>query len=797
MAKSCNFSFFFFSLLLGHGVVELEASAPVYRNLKLSLSNPFQTYRTGYHVQPAKNWMNVASCDLLFLMILAWTKICRSQCKDLIAVSNMVLGNTSLGSALLESLRNGDGMIVITSSLLKVNIIPISLMQIKVGFVGSYTGTPNPSRESNLVGRAKAWITRFLKWRAQREAGHRAATTSRSCQWMDNGNLQCGALLIRKMAKSCIFSFFFFSLLLGHGVIELEASTPVYRNFKLPLSNPFQPYRTDYHFQPAKNWMNVASCDLLFFMILAWTNGWTKICRSQWLKNFSGPMFYKGIYHLFYQYNPEGATAGSGNLSWGHSTSTDLINWTPHEEAINPSQPYDINGCWSGSATILPGGKPAILYTGRDPNNKQIQNLALPKNLSDPFLIEWVKSTENPVMEPPEQIDPGSFRDPTTARLGPDDTWRVIIGSQFNNTGLAILYRSKDFVNWTKAEQPLHSEEETEMWECPDFFPVSNNSRKGVDTSMIGLNIRYVLKASISKTQHDCYMIGTYNVTADKFIPDQGSMDGVSALRYDYGQFYASKTFFDSAKNRRILWGWIIELSSEADNVKKGWAGLQAVPRSLWLDKSGKQLMQWPIAEVEKLRENPVNLPSKLLGEGSLLEVSNIKAAQADVEISFRITEFEKAEVMDPSWTDPESLCIQKGASVKGALGPFGLLVLASKNLKEYTAVFFRIFKNQNKYAVLMCSDQRSSSLDNDHKKTTYGAFLDVDPVHDKLSLRSLIDHSIVESFGGGGKACMTARVYPTMATDDEAHLYAFNYGTEKINITNLSAWSMKKARIN
>ncbi|KAJ0007283.1 hypothetical protein Pint_28931 [Pistacia integerrima] len=407
----------------------------------------------------------------------------------------------------------------------------------------------------------------------------------------------------------------------------------------------------------------------------------------------NGPMFYKGIYHLFYQYNPQGATAGSGNLSWGHSTSTDLINWTPHEEAINPSQPYDINGCWSGSATILPGGKPAILYTGRDPNNKQIQNLALPKNLSDPLLIEWVKSTENPVMEPLEQIDPGSFRDPTTAWLGPDDTWRVIIGSQFNNTGLAILYRSKDFVNWTKAEQPLHSEEEMECG-----------------------------SARISS-----HMIGTYNVTADKFIPDQGSMD----------------------------------------------------------------------AEVEKLRENPVNLPSKLLGEGSLLEVSNIKAAQADVEISFRISEFEKAEVMDPSWTDPESLCIQKGASVKGALGPFGLLVLASKNLKEYTAVFFRIFKNPNKYAVLMCSDQRSSSLNNDNKKTTYGAFLDVDPVHDKLSLRSLIDHSIVESFGGGGKACMTARVYPTMATDDEAHLYAFNYGTEKINITNLSAWSMKKARIN
>lgn len=59
------------------------------------------------------------------------------------------------------------------------------------------------------------------------------------------------------------------------------------------------------------------------------------------------------------------------------------------------------------------------------------------------------------------------------------------------------------------------------------------------------------------------------------------------------------------------------------------------------------------------------------------------------------------------------------------------------------------------------------------------------------------IDHSIVESFGGGGKACITARVYPTLAIDDAAHLYAFNYGTEKINMASLRAWSMKKAHVN
>lgn len=69
--------------------------------------------------------------------------------------------------------------------------------------------------------------------------------------------------------------------------------------------------------------------------------------------------------------------------------------------------------------------------------------------------------------------------------------------------------------------------------------------------------------------------------------------------------------------------------------------------------------------------------------------------------------------------------------------------------------------------------------------------------MHSRFYFFSQIDHSIVESFGGEGKACITARVYPTLATDADAHLYAFNNGTGNVGITTLSAWSMKKAQIN
>ncbi|CAK7356872.1 unnamed protein product [Dovyalis caffra] len=533
---------------------------------------------------------------------------------------------------------------------------------------------------------------------------------------------------------SSLRHFLFLALLLGYGVFELEASHRIYEDLQsleptgITSTTRQQPYRTGYHFQPAKNWMN----------------------------DPDAPMIYKGIYHFFYQYNPKRTVWG--NIVWGHSASTDLVNWIPHKIPIYPSQPSDINGAWSGSATILPNGKPYILYTGINPRDDQVQNLVVPKNASDPYLRDWVKSPKNPLMAPTaqNQINSSSFRDPTTAWLGHDGRWRVIIGSKIHREGLAILYRSKDFVHWTKSQRPLHSAKGTGMWECPDFFPVYINSQIGVDTLVLDKNVKYVLKLSLDDTKHDYYTIGTYNQTKDVYTPDKGSVDGDSGLRYDYGKFYASKTFFDSAKNRRILWGWINESSSVEDDVKKGWSGVQAIPRSLWLDKSGKQLVQWPIKEIEKLRVNPINLSNKELKGGSVLEVPHVTAEQADIEISFEVSKFGKAEVLDPRWTNPQLLCSQKGASVRGSLGPFGLLVLASKGMQERTAVFFRIFKGHNKY----------------------------------------IDRSIVESFGGGGKSCITARVYPTLAINGAAHLYAFNNGTESVKIARLSAWSMKKAQI-
>nr|AAF06992.1 cell wall invertase 2 [Zea mays] len=537
--------------------------------------------------------------------------------------------------------------------------------------------------------------------------------------------------------------------------------------------------RTGYHFQPPKNWIN----------------------------DPNAPMYYKGWYHFFYQYNPKGAVWG--NIVWAHSVSRDLINWVALEPALRPSIPGDRYGCWSGSATVLPdGGGPVIMYTGVDhPDiNYQVQNVAYPKNVSDPLLREWVKPSHNPVIVPEGGINATQFRDPTTAWRGPGpEQWRLLVGSAAGSSprGVAYVYRSRDFRRWRRVRRPLHSAP-TGMWECPDFYPVSKGGapRAGLETSVPpGPRVKHVLKNSLDLRRYDYYTVGTYHPRAERYVPDDPAGDE-HRLRYDYGNFYASKTFYDPAKRRRILWGWANESDTAADDVAKGWAGIQAIPRTVWLDPSGKQLLQWPIEEVEALRAKSVTLKNRVIKAGHHVEVTGIQTAQADVEVSFEVSPsaLAGAETLDPALAyDAERLCGVKRADVRGGVGLFGLWVLASANRKERTAVFFRVFKPAagDKPVVLMCTDPTKSSQNPNLYRPTFAGFVDTDISNGKISLRSLIDRSVVESFGAGGKTCILSRVYPSLAIGKDARLYVFNNGRAHVKVSRLTAWEMKKPVMN
>ncbi|GMY30075.1 acid beta-fructofuranosidase [Fagus crenata] len=528
----------------------------------------------------------------------------------------------------------------------------------------------------------------------------------------------------------------------GHNVVEF------------PWNNSMLSWqRTSFHFQPEKNWMN----------------------------DPNGPMFYKGWYHFFYQYNPNGAVWG--DIVWGHAVSNDLIHWLHLPLAMVADQWYDINGVWTGSATILPDGQVVMLYTGSTNESMQVQNLAYPANLSDPLLTNWVKYSGNPVLLPPPGINKKDFRDPTTAWYTSDGKWKFAIGSKVNTTGITLLYHTKDFKSYELLDGLLHSVPGTGMWECVDFYPVSKTGDKGLDTSVHGPGVKHVMKTSLDNDRSDYYALGTYDEKNDTWVPDNPNI-GIG-IRYDYGLFYASKTFYDQQKRRRVLWGWIGESDSEIADVKKGWASLQGIPRTVLLDtKTGSNLLQWPVEEVDSLRLTSKEFDKVEVKAGSVLDI---------------VAEFEidKEALERTAQSNVEFSCSTSGGAAKrGALGPFGLLVLADESLSEQTPVFFYIAKGTDgNLTTFFCVDQSRSSVATDVNKKTYGAFVPV-LKDEKLSVRLLVDHSIVESFAQGGRTCITSRVYPTKAIYGATRLFLFNNATEASVTSSLKIWQMNSAFI-
>lgn len=168
----------------------------------------------------------------------------------------------------------------------------------------------------------------------------------------------------------------------------------------------------------------------------------------------------------------------------------------------------------------------------------------------------------------------------------------------------------------------------------------------------------------------------------------------------------------------------------------------QTFPRKLWLDEDGKQLRQWPVEEIETLRRKRVVLRrGTALATGGMNEIVGVAGSQADVEVAFKVSSLAGAEALDPNWLlDPQKLCGEKGASVPGGVGPFGLIVMASSDLREHTAVFFRAFRYHGRYKLLMCTDLTRSSTRAGVYKPPYGGFVDVDvEEHETINLRTLV----------------------------------------------------------
>lgn len=463
---------------------------------------------------------------------------------------------------------------------------------------------------------------------------------------------------------------------------------------KLTLADTFdttnrEKYRPAYHHTPLYGWMNDP-------------NG----------------MFYKdGRWHLYYQWNPYGSKWQ--NMTWGHSSSADLVRWEHHPAAIEAN---GLGTVFSGSSVVDSAntagfGRDAVvaLYTSADVN--QTQSLAHSSDGGMTFEIY----PGNPVLTlESEARDPNMFWDADNGR------WVMSLAHALDHE--MLFFTSPDLKEWTlQGSFGKGIGAQDGVWECPDLF------RLKVDGSD---EEKWVLVCNInpggpfggSATQ---YFTGDFD--GKTFIADTDAEGVIPTKWMDYGKdHYATVSWSDAPDNRRVLIGWMSNWQYAGEVPTMQYRSANTLPREAGLFRAPDgqlYLSSSPVAELTALRDKPSvsvrNKPAGGNGRNFPLPGSNGGACEILLDIDSR-----KAGSVDITISNND-----------------GESALLCYDAKAHTLSF----------------DRRRSGLTDfsqDFPTVTTAPTFETDG---KLSLRIFIDRSSIEVFGNGGKTVMTNLVFPTV----------------------------------
>lgn len=427
-----------------------------------------------------------------------------------------------------------------------------------------------------------------------------------------------------------------------------------------------------------------------------------------WTNDPNGFVYYQDRYHLFYQHNPYGPEWGS--IHWGHASSSDLAHWKHHPIALAPSEDYDRDGVFSGSA-IEKDGKLWLMYTGNqwtgtnyDTDLRQFQCLAV----SEDGGITFNKIDSNPVISeaPVGDIHPFHFRDPKVWKH--QGHYYCVLGSRtMEHAGQFLLYRSVDLLQWDFIAKPAGGNRELGfMWECPDLFKLDDFDV--LVFSPQGMKPNGHLYRNLHQSG---YLLGRLDDKLGKFEHGEFRM-------LDYGfDFYAPQTMEDP-QGRRIMIAWMAMWDSKMPEQEHQWAGAMTIPRELKLQNG--QLISIPVPELQKLRTNGITICN--------VEVNN------EMELAGTAGDCMELEV-----------CIDSRSSTN-----FGLKLRCDTSGNEETVLMY------DKITKTLTLDRDRSGKGPGGKRTA-----PVELINGRLKLQIFIDRSSVEIFIQEGIKTMTARIYP------------------------------------
>jgi levanase/fructan beta-fructosidase len=220
------------------------------------------------------------------------------------------------------------------------------------------------------------------------------------------------------------------------------------------------------------------------------------------------------------------------NMTWGHSTSKDLIHWEAQPTAIEPDALGDI---FSGSCVVDKKNDRVVAFYTSAGERAQIQSMAISTDNGQTFK----KYKGNPVLvsKEPDFRDPKCFWNPEIQK------WNMIlaVGQEMR------IYSSKDLTDWTYESSFGISADKvtgdvTELgchdgvWECPDLMKLQV---RGTDKQkwMLICNINPGGPFGGSATQ---YFIGDFD--GHKFTCDHKDTRWM-----DYGKDHYATVTFDTS----------------------------------------------------------------------------------------------------------------------------------------------------------------------------------------------------------------------------------------------------------
>lgn len=441
------------------------------------------------------------------------------------------------------------------------------------------------------------------------------------------------------------------------------------------------------------------------------------------------PIYFKGAYHIFYQYSWRPDDPYRGPHSWGHAMSRDLIRWQHMPVALTPTN-HGISAdqhIWSG-CLVDNGGIGTAIYT--------IDNMDIFVSTSnDDNLAAFLRHPDNPVIKgPPPGLELfNGMRDPWVWKEA--DGWYLIVGAikkggekeyvaHGTSAGAAFpLYKSPDLIHWQYLH-PLY-EDNKSVHECPAFFPLGD---------------KHVLV--VTNPDHS-YLIGRYE--NHRFIAEHsGKLDYGSHNHTNKGCFYVPQFVLDG-KDRRIMWGWVMEPGAgitvgwgDHDSMRRnGWSGMQTLPRVVSLHPDGG-LAYEPAEELEKLRRDHYSFAGIALPAGVSHVLEGVHGGQLEIRAVF-----------EPS-----------------ATGAVGLALLDGDRRTEFVY------------------DAETKSL----RSLNSAGPLELAP-GEALELRIFVDGSVVEVFANR-RACLTERIYPAPSNLDALRVALITSGAPAM-ASKVDVWKM------